>query len=67
MTAKSRGRKLRKRLRQEERRVVEEHTYSFTTPTKVVEVVAPSLEEAKAIFMEKNGYWPTTPQEYLAP
>lgn len=65
MTAKSRLRKFRKKRVRENRVVEEMKSYSFTTPTKVVEVVAPSLEEAKAMFMEKHGYYPTTPQEYL--
>jgi hypothetical protein len=67
MTAKARGRKLRKRLRAEARVVEETKTYSFTTPSKIVEVVAPSLDEAKQKFMFTYGYWPSTPQEYLQP
>lgn len=67
MTAKKRHRKVLKRLRKEERlsTAQKNETYSFYKNNKVVEVVAPSLEEAKQKFMFTHGFWPDkTVQEY---
>lgn len=67
MTAKSRRRKAAKRVRRLDRQEdVRQSTYSFYHKNRIVEVVAGDIEEAKAQFMERFGYYPEyTAQEIL--
>ena len=58
MTAKSRRRKVLKRLRTEKAPSTLQN-YTFTTNNREITISAESLEQASAKFMDAFGYYPT--------